>query len=72
MKKTAPGNCNGGENVGYRDVLNTIHESYEHISIQASYILRFHRYLYKYSERGIEGRFRSAQNYTAATYPDGT
>ena len=34
--------------------------------------MQLHRDLYKYSERGIGGRFKSTQNYVAATYPDGT
>ncbi len=45
--------------MGYRDVLNTIHESCGYIPIRSSYILQLHRDLYKYSERGIGGRFKS-------------
>ena len=71
MEKTTPRNRDEEEIMGYRDVLNTIHESYEYIPIRASYILQLHRDLYKYSERGIGGRFKSTQNYVAATYPDG-
>lgn len=72
MEKTTPRNRDEEEIMGYRDVLNTIHESYEYIPIRASYILQLHRDLYKYSERGIGGRFKSTQNYVAATYLDGT
>ena len=72
MEKTTPRNRDEEEIMGYRDVLNTIHESYEYIPIRSSYILQLHRDLYKYSERGIGGRFKSTQNYVAATYPDGT
>lgn len=71
MEKTTPRNRDEEEIMGYRDVLNTIHESYEYIPIRASYILQLHRDLYKYSERGIGGRFKSTQNYVAATHPDG-
>lgn len=71
-KKTTPRNRDEEEIMGYRDVLNTIHESYEYIPIRAAYILQLHRDLYKYSERGIGGRFKNTQNYVAATYPDGT
>lgn len=70
--KTTPRNRDEEEIMGYRDVLNTIHESYEYIPIRSSYILQLHRDLYKYSERGIGGRFKSTQNFVAATYPDGT
>lgn len=72
MEKTTPRNRDEEEIMGYRDVLNTIHESYEYIPLRASYILQLHRDLYKYSERGIGGRFKNTQNYVAATYPDGT
>lgn len=72
MEKTTHRNRDEEEIMGYRDVLNTIRESYEYIPIRASYILQLHRNLYKYSERGIGGRFKSTQNYVAATYPDGT
>ena len=71
MEKTTPRNRDEEEIMGYRDVLNTIHESYEYIPIRPSYILQLHRDLYRYSERGIGGRFKSTQNYVAATYPDG-
>lgn len=71
MEKTTPRNRDEEEIMGYRDVLNTIHENYEYIPIRASYILQLHRDLYKYSERSIGGRFKNTQNYIAATYPDG-
>jgi len=58
--------------MGYRDVLNTIHESYEYISIGSSYILQLHRDLYKYSEKSIGGRYKNTQNVIAKTTPDGT
>lgn len=70
--KTTLRNRDEEEIMGYRDVLNTIHESYEYIPIRSSYILQLHRDLYKYSERGIGGRFKITQNLVAATYPDGT
>ena len=72
MDKTTPRNRDEEEIMGYRDVLNTIHESYEYIPLRSSYILQLHRDLYQYSERSIGGRFKSTQNYVAATYPDGT
>ncbi len=71
MEKTTPRNRDEEEIMGYRDVLNTIHENYEYIPIRGSYILQMHRDLYKYSERSIGGRFKNTQNYIAATYPDG-
>ncbi len=47
--------------MGYRDALNTIHESYAYISIRSLYILQLHRDLYQYSEKSIGGRFKSTQ-----------
>ncbi len=52
--------------MGYRDVLNTIHESYEYIPIRGNYILQLHRDLYQYSEKGIGGSFKNTQNYISA------
>ena len=47
--KTTPKNRDEKEIMGYRDVLNTIHENYEYIPIRTNYILQLHRDLYKYS-----------------------
>lgn len=72
MDKTKPRNRDEEEIMGYRDVLNTIHESYEYIPIRSSYILQLHRDLYKYSEKDIGGRFKNTQNVIAETRLDGT
>ena len=57
--------------MGYRDVLNTIHENYEYIPIRSNYILQLHRDLYKYSEKNIGGNFKNTQNYISAIDGDG-
>ncbi len=72
LDKTTPQNRDEEEIMGYRDVLNTIHESYEHIPIRSSYILQLHRALYKYSEKSIGGRFKNTQNVITETRTDGT
>lgn len=69
--KTAPHNRDEEEIIGYRDVLNTIHESYEYIPLSANHILQLHRDLYKYSEKSIGGSFKNTQNYISATDTDG-
>ena len=69
--KTTPRNRDEKEIMGYRDVLNTIHESYEYIPIRSGYILQLHRDLYKYSEKGIGGSFKNTQNYITATDAQG-
>ena len=60
--KTRPKTRNEQEIAGYRDVLNTIHESYEHIPPKASIILQLHRDLYKFEGYDIGGKFKSADN----------
>jgi Fic family protein len=65
--KTTPRNRDEKEIMGYRDVLNTIHENYEYIPIRPNYILQLHRDLYKYSEKSIGGNFKNNQNYISAT-----
>ncbi len=62
--KTAPRNRDEEEIMGYRDVLNTIHENYEYIPIRANYMFR-------YSEKGIGGHFKNTQNYISATDSEG-
>ncbi len=66
-EKTTPKNRDEQEILGYRDVLNTIHENYEYIPIRANYILQLHRDLYKYTEKSIGGHFKTTQNVIAAT-----
>ena len=60
--KTRPRTRNEQEIAGYRDVLNTIHESYEHIPPKASIILQLHRDLYKFEGYDIGGKYKSADN----------
>ncbi len=71
-EKTTPKNRDEQEIMGYRDVLNTIHENYEYIPIRSSYILQLHRDLYQFSEKSIGGRYKNTQNVIAQTLDDGT
>lgn len=52
-EKTTPKNRAEEEILGYRDVLNTIHENYEYIPITTNYILQLHRDLYRIGARII-------------------
>ena len=70
-EKTAPRNRDEQEIIGYRDVLNIIHESFDAIPITQNYILQLHKILYSYMENSMAGRTKSVQNYISATYPDG-
>lgn len=65
--KTTPRNRDEEEIMGYRDVLNTIHENFEYIPIKPNYILQLHRDLYQYSHKSIGGSFKNSQNYISAT-----
>ena len=71
-KKTTPKNRDEEEIMGYRDVLNIIHDSYEYIPITSNYILQLHKELYKYSEKGIGGSYKNTQNSIVEKYEDGT
>lgn len=59
------------EIVGYRDVLNTIHESYEHIPLKGDVILQLHRDLLSSSDKTFGGKFKNTQNYLNETHADG-
>lgn len=60
--KTTPRNRDESEIAGYRDVLNTIHESYDYIPISANYLLQLHRDLYKFLGNVDGGTFKTADN----------
>ena len=71
-EKITPKNRDEKEIAGYRDVLNTIHESHDYISITSNIILQLHRDLTKYSESGLGGTYKITQNYLKETRPDGS
>ena len=71
-EKTAPRNRDEDEIMGYRDVLNTIHESNAYIPIRPSYILQLHRELLKRVGSSYGGHFKNVQNYINETKADGT
>ena len=62
-EKTTPRNRDEDEIMGYRDVLNTIHESNEYIPIRPSYILQLHRDLLRRAGASYGGSFKNVQNY---------
>ncbi len=70
--RTMPKTRDEKEILGYRDVLNIIHESFQYIPIKSSYILQFHKDLFKYSEKSIGGKFKNTQNYISETREDGS
>lgn len=62
MDKTTPKSRSEKEIAGYRDVLNTIHQSYQFIPVTPSIILQLHRDLYKYAGGDTGGRYKLADN----------
>lgn len=62
LDKTMPRTRNEFEIAGYRDVLNTIHNSYEHIPIKPSIILQLHRDLNKFNSGSMGGKFKINDN----------
>lgn len=70
-EKTMPKNRSEMEIAGYRDVLNTIHQSYHYIPPRTSVILQLHRDLYQYSP-GAGGSFKNSDNVITERLPDGT
>ena len=71
-EKAEPRNRDEQEILGYRDVLNTIHESYEYIPVRPSYILQLHRDLMRRAGLSFGGKYKNVQNYINETLADGT
>ena len=71
VKRDEPRSRSEGEIAGYRDVLATIHQSYEHIKVHPDFILQLHGYLMKYTGANA-GRWKSADNTIEEKHPDGT
>ncbi len=69
--KTTPRNRDESEIAGYRDVLNTIHENYDYIPINANYLLQLHRDLYKFLGNTEGGVFKTGDNIIRETDVDG-
>ncbi|PKM80457.1 MAG: cell filamentation protein Fic [Firmicutes bacterium HGW-Firmicutes-14] len=70
-EKTTPRDRPEGEIAGYRDVLATIHASYDAISITPGVIRQLHRDLYKFTP-AQGGIWKPADNTIGELKPDGT
>lgn len=70
-EKTTPRNRNEQEIVGYWDVLNIIHDSFDVIPVSKNYILQMHKILYSHMNNSIAGKIKSVQNNINTTHPDG-
>ena len=59
---TRPKTRSEREIAGYRDVLNTIHESHDYIPPKPSIFLQLHRDLYKFEGYDIGGKYKTVDN----------
>ena len=66
-QKAEPRNRSEQEIAGYREVLATIHESYEYITPRPNIILQLHRDLYSYCQGNIGGTYKNSDNVIAET-----
>lgn len=71
LNKTMPKTRGEQEIAGYRDVLATIHDSYEFIPVRPSIILQLHRDLYKFSGKSIGGAYKNSDNIIAEEDAEG-
>ncbi len=60
--KATPKSRNECEIAGYRDVLNTIHESHDYILVKPNFILGLHKDLYKFEAYDIGGKYKITDN----------
>ena len=72
QERVQPRNRNEEEISGYRDVLSTIHESYEYITPRPNNILQLHRDLYSFSGSVVGGVYKNSDNIIAEKHADGT
>ena len=70
-QKVEPQNRSEQEISGYREVLSTIHESYEYIIPKPNIILQLHRDLYSYSQSSTGGSYKNSDNVIAETDAEG-
>lgn len=71
IEKIEPHNRSEEEIAGYRDVLATIHESYEYIPVRSNNILQLHRDLYSFGKSDMGGKFKNMDNVIAESDKDG-
>jgi len=69
--KTRPRNREEQEIAGYREVLNTVHESYAFIPPKSNMILQLHRDLYKFSGLPLGGVYKTTNNVIQVTDASG-
>ena len=58
--KTTPRNRDEEEILGYRNVLNLVHENYEFLPVRSSYILQMHRDLLKLTNLSYGAKYKTS------------
>ncbi|GHV05133.1 cell division protein Fic [Clostridia bacterium] len=71
LDQSAPRNRTEQEIAGYRDVLATIHASYDYIYPRPNIILQLHKQLYSFARSSIGGSYKNSDNYIAETDSEG-
>ena len=71
-EKTMPQTRSEKEIAGYRDVLSTIHETYDYIYPRATFILQLHRDLVRYTGQSNGGNYKNSDNVIEEQLPDGS
>jgi Fic family protein len=69
--KSAPRNRTEQEIAGYRDVLATIHESYDYIYPRPNIMLQLHKQLYSFARSSAGGSYKNSDNFIAETDAEG-
>ena len=59
LKKAEPMSRDEEEIAGYREVLSTIHENYDYITLKSNVILQLHRDLYSFHPSSKGGRYKN-------------
>lgn len=70
VKNTAPQDRSEQEIAGYRDALNLIHHSAQHMPFSINVILQLHTWLYRYLPTP-GGQWKISDNHITEVYPDG-
>lgn len=71
MKRVEPRDRDEREILGYRYVLDMIHESYPHIEVSPNAIMQLHRDLYRYLNASFAGHWKDSDNIIAETTETG-
>lgn len=72
QEKTSPRNRNEQEILGYRAVLEMVHESFEYMPITASVILQLHKKMYSFLPTSYGGQFKTTANEIDEIRADGS